>query len=324
MRVARSPGPYYFPSISLPNRLAGIITINSVHGSANMDKLEFVDTHVHFWDLNNPDLFYSWLQPDAHHPQLGERHERLKGNYLVDDYIAETRSSNVTKAIHVQAALGIKDPVKETQWLQAAADRTGFPHGIVAHSDLKSPQVEAELARHCQFPNMWGIRDFSYGDYLVEPAFHRGFALLEKYNLVASLDVKWENMGKLRDLARKFPNIAIVLDHCGFPLERTPEYFKNWQIALASLAEADNVICKISGLGMCDHDWTIESIRPWVLHCIESFGPARCIFATNWPVDKLFSTYGDLIDAYTRIVQGFSRDEQAAMFSRNAEALYRI
>ena len=89
--------------------------------------------------------------------------------------------------------------------------------------DLKDPNVEIDLGRHCRHANMRGIRDFSYGDYLVEPEFHRGFGLLEKYNLVASLDVKWEDMGKLRDLAEKFPNISIVLDHCGFPLERTSE-----------------------------------------------------------------------------------------------------
>lgn len=299
------------------------MTPNRVEGGS-MGRPEFVDTHVHFWDLHHPHLHYSWLQPDAHHPQLGERHERLKTNYLVDDYIAETRAANVTKAIHVQAALGTEDPVDETEWLQAAAERTGFPHAIVAYADLQHPRVEDQLARHCQFANTRGIRDFSRGDYLVEPAFHRGFALLEKYGLVASLDVKWESMGKLGDLARRFPNTAIVLDHCGFPLERTPEYFRNWQQGISRLAEAENAVCKISGLGMCDHDWTVASIRPWVLHCAESFGPGRCIFATNWPVDKLFSTYEELVDAYAEIIAGFSPDERVAMLSRNAEQLYRI
>ena len=291
-----------------------------------MTKLKFVDTHAHFWDLNNPDICYRWLQPDFHHPQLGEHHEALKTfNYLVDDYIAETRNSNVVKAVHVQCALGTADPVKETEWLQAAADRTGFPQAIVAHADLTDPRVEEQLARHCEHPNMRGIRDMTEeGDYLVDPAFHRGYALLEKFNLVCSLDCRWENMSEARDLALKFPNIPLVLDHTGFPLERTDEYFKNWQQGIRTIAQAENVMCKISGLGMCDHNWTVESIRPWVLHCIEAFGPGRCFFATNWPVDKLFSTYDVLIDAYTEIVADFSHDEKVAMFSGNAEKLYRI
>jgi predicted TIM-barrel fold metal-dependent hydrolase len=289
------------------------------------DKLEFVDTHIHFWDLDNPELSYKSLRPDYVHPLIGEPFKKLaESNYVVDDYIAETRMANVTKAVHVQAAEGMPDPVKETAWLQSFADRTGFPNAIVAYSDLQARDVEEELERHCHYPNTRGIRDFSYGDYLVEPAFHRGYALLEKYNLVASLDVKWENMGKLRDLVAKFPNIPMVLDHCGFPLERTEEYFKSWQQGLRTLAGADNAVCKISGLGMRDQSWTVDSIRPWVLYCIETFGPERCVFASNWPVDKLFSTYDVLIDAYTEIMADFSQDEKTAMFSGNAEQLYRI
>ena len=249
-----------------------------------MSRLDFVDTHVHFWDLDHPDLKYTWLQPDSFHPDIGPQLDKLKGkNFVAEDLIAETRGANVTKVVHVQAALGIDDPVKESEWLSQAAERTGWPNGIVAYSNLKSPTVEDELARHREFPQVVGIRDFSDGDYLVDPDFHRGYALLEKYGLAASLDVGWENMVKMRDLASKFPNTIAVLDHCGFPKERTDEYFQAWKKGMNALAEADNVVCKISGLGMCDWSWTVDSIRPWVMHCIETFGPERCIFATNWP-----------------------------------------
>ena len=158
----------------------------------------------------------------------------------------------------------------------------------------------------------------------MDPIFHRGYALLEKFNLIASVDVAWENMDKLKNLAKKYPNITCVLDHCGFPTSRTDDYFQNWKNELSTLAEAENVICKISGLGMADQQWTIDSIRPWVLSCIEAFGPDRCVFATNWPVDKLFSDYNTVINAYTEIISEFSESEQIAMFSANAEKLYRI
>ncbi len=290
-----------------------------------MDKLELIDTHIHYWDLDNPALFYSWLQPGGDDEVLGETLDGLKGTkYLVDDYIAETRQANVVKAIHVQAALGIEDPVNETEWLQQAADRTGFPHAIVAHSNLKDPRVEAELERHCAFSNTRGIRDFSDGDYLVDPDFHRGYGLLGKFNLVASLEVAWPNMKKARDLSQKFSSVPLVIDHCGNPTERGEEYFQSWRQGMRTLAEAENVVCKISGLGMADKSWTTESIRPWVLTCIETFGTARCVFGTNWPVDKLFSTYDVLIDAYTEIIADFSEAEQKAMFSENAARLYRI
>ena len=73
--------------------------------------------------------------------------------------------------------------------------------------------------------------------------------------------------------------------------------------------------------GHGDHNWTVDSIRPWVLGCIEAFGVERSIFATNWPVDSLFSDYDTLIGAYTEIVADFSEDEKRDMFARNTEAL---
>ena len=290
-----------------------------------MAKLDLVDAHVHFYDMQHPELFYGHWQPGVPHPTLGWQIQKLaERNYLAEDYIAESRDANVTKVVHVQAAIGSEDPVKETEWLQEAAERTGFPHGIVAYADLRDPDVEGVLERHREFPNMRGIRDFSYGDYLVEPDFHRGFALLEKYNLVSSIAAHWQDMEKLRDLAAKYPNIPIVIDHTGLPEERSDEYFGRWKSGMAVAAEADNIICKISGLGMGDHDWTVDSIRPFVLHCIETFGVDRCLFATNWPVDWLWSSYDAVVDAYTEIIAGFSRDEQAAMFSKNTERVYGI
>ncbi len=93
---------------------------------------------------------------------------------------------------------------------------------------------------------------------------------------------------------------------------------------MRALAKADNIVMKISGLGMMDRRWTIESLRPWVLGSIEAFGVDRVDFGTNWPVDRMFSSYPDLINAYANIISGFRRDEQIAMFSGNAERLFRI
>jgi predicted TIM-barrel fold metal-dependent hydrolase len=290
-----------------------------------MTKLDFVDTHVHFYDMQHPELFYAHWQPDVVHPTLGIQIRKLgEQNFVAEDYVSLTRNANVTKAIHVQAAIGSKDPVKETEWIQEAADRTGFPHGIVAYADLREADVDDMLARHAEFPLLRGIRDFSYGDYLVEPDFHRGFALLEKYSLSANMSVQWQDMEKLRDLAGRFPNIQMVVDHTGLPAERNNEYFQKWKQGLITAAEPENTVCKISGLGMSDNDWTVDSIRPFVLHCIETFGIDRCIFGTNWPVDSLFSEYGTIVDAYTEIIADFTEDEQTALLSRNAKAFYSL
>ena len=122
----------------------------------------------------------------------------------------------------------------------------------------------------------------------------------------------------------KFPGIDLILGHAGFPQERTDEYFDVWTAGMAAMAEAPNTACKISGLGMKDQRWTVDSLRPWVLGCIEAFGVERCMFATNWPVDRLFSSYGDVVGAYREIVADFTPAEQRKLFVDNARRWYRF
>jgi predicted TIM-barrel fold metal-dependent hydrolase len=289
-----------------------------------MAQLPFVDTHVHFYDFTEPDLRWVWLEPDFVHPQLGNIDPIKARTFPLEAFIAESRLSNVPKAVHVQAAIGTEDPVKETAWLQRQADELGYPLAIVADASLRDPDLAATLERHLAFPGMRGVRDFAEGDYLVDDDWARGYALLGEHDLVCDLDCTWEGMTKARDLARAHPGTTMVLDHAGFPQERTEEYFRSWQQGITTLAEAESAVVKISGLGMKDPAWTVESIRPWVLHCIEAFGVERAFFGTNWPVDRLFSSYADVVDAYDQITADFSDDERTALFSGTAERVYRF
>ena len=110
-----------------------------------MADIPFVDTHFHLHDLKRPELRYSWLERDAIHGFLGNIDALKAQHYWIDDYLAEIRFANVPKAIHVQAALGTPDPVNETKWLQAFADATGYPQGIVAECHLADQDAEAVL-----------------------------------------------------------------------------------------------------------------------------------------------------------------------------------
>jgi predicted TIM-barrel fold metal-dependent hydrolase len=93
---------------------------------------------------------------------------------------------------------------------------------------------------------------------------------------------------------------------------------------MRKLAACANVAVKISGLAMFDHQWTVESLRPYVLETIDAFGVERAMFASNFPVDRLFGSYEALWNAYASIVGGVSEAERDALFVRNAERLYRI
>jgi predicted TIM-barrel fold metal-dependent hydrolase len=267
---------------------------------------------------------YEWLEPGGEDIVLDDYRAIKALSYRADDFIAETRFHNVTRVVHVQAAIGITDPVAETAWLQAFADRVGVPHGIVAFADLSAPDLVETLERHAEFPNLRGIRDLRYDDYLSRADWRRGYAELERFGLVCCDDPALDEMPQSLELARDFPGITLCIDHAGFPRARDDDYFQHWRLRIRELAHAENVVIKISGLGMCDHRWTVESLRPWVLTCIEAFGIERSFFGSNWPVDRLFSSYGDVIDAYAQIICGFTDDEQRALFSGTADRLFRL
>jgi len=284
------------------------------------DDFKFVDSHVHFYDMNHPKLYYGHWQPNEDLPlkELGNR------NYLAKDFINEAKPLGMKKAIHVQAAIGSKNPVEETIWLEDVYSKTGLPNAIIGHVDLRAHDARKVIEDHLNSIHFKGIRDFSYGDYLVNKDFRKGFSLQEEYELVSSIAVRWDEMEKLADLANSFPNIKIVLDHAGNPDYRNEEYFKNWQFGMKKISKIENIICKISGLGMGDHNWTLKSITPYVETCFELFGISRVLFATNWPVDSLYSSYDKVINSYKKLTEKLSKSERDCFFYKNAENIYGI
>lgn len=291
-----------------------------------MARLPFVDTHVHFFDLDDLSLRYRWLERETPYEGtgLGDYRAIRSQRYWADDFLRETRFQHVAGAIHVQAAVGIDDPVEETRWLQAFADRLGMPQGIVAYADLTCPGLDAQLERHAAFPNLRGIRDLRYDGYLSDETWLRGYASLARHGLVACDDPLVEQMSLARTLADRYPETVLCIDHASYPRQRDDAYFAAWRRGIRELAGAENVVIKISGLGMVDHEWSVDSLRPWVETCLEAFGAERSFFGTNWPVDRLYSSYGDVLNAYEELISDYSDAEQRALFSENATRIFRL
>jgi predicted TIM-barrel fold metal-dependent hydrolase len=285
--------------------------------------MDLIDTHVHLWDLNN--LTYAFLRETdpAEEAVLGN-YDAIKKDYLIDDYLSDIEGCGISKAVHVQAALGHPRPIEETDWLQGIADRNGYPQAIIGHCDLREDDADETLEGHMAYRNFRGIRMLGTSGMLDDARFRGGFSRLQVRGLIYELEATVEDMPASLELARSFPDVPIVLTHTGLPLKRTDAYFAEWRDAMRSLATAENVICKISGLGMGDHTWTVETIRRWVEAAIEVFGVNRCMFGSNWPVDSLYSSYRAVIDAYREIVSRYGEDEQRQLFQTTAETIYRI
>ena len=295
--------------------------------------MKIIDAHHHTWDRT---VFpYSWM--DDPHP-VGDISD-LKKNYLIEDLLEDAKDLDLIKSVHIQCGGGKDSPVEESKWLQSLADgenSKGFPHGIVAYSDFLDPNAEKEIEMHCEYKNTRGIRYllnfdpenkincFAHKEVLTDSTFKSNYALLEKYNLSFDMHLWWTQYVHANNLIKSYPNTLNIINHAGTPRKRDSEYLSNWRNGLKLLAENSNTVIKISGLGMFDQQWTTESIRPLVMDCIDIFGVDRSFFSTNFPVDKLFSSYKKVWDAYFEITNDFSLDEKEKLFFKNAEKYYRI
>jgi predicted TIM-barrel fold metal-dependent hydrolase len=293
-----------------------------------------IDAHHHLWDLQNNK--YPWLQERPLRPRLEGNIEPIAKDYLLKDYLEDIRNQNIVRSVHIQTGWDPTDPVGETRWLQGVADRHGYPHGIVARASLDAPDIEQVLEGHLRYRNVRGIRHMinwhpdptktyvNRPDLLTTAAWRRGFGLLHRLGLSFDLQLYPSQMGDAAGLAHANPDTLIILNHAGMPVDRDEEGIRLWQRGIRELASASNVVVKISGLGTVDWKWTVGSIRPFVLQTIEAFGTSRCMFASNFPVDKLYSDFDTLYGAYREITASFSADEHRKLFHDNAARYYRV
>lgn len=287
-----------------------------------------IDTHVHFWDFKDERLKWVWLERDWIHPILGNIDAMKAVAYQIDDVWAEARFADVEGFVHVQAAIGSADPVDETRWLHEMRQRSAIPFTIIADATLGADNAAAVIDGHAESPYFVGVRDFTAEPMLaaggINAAYEQSLRILAERSLVFDLDCEWPNMAAARALAERHPDLLIVLEHIGFPRARDDDYFENWRSGMRTLAGAPNVTCKISGVGMTDPRFTPESLRRWVETCVEVFGPARCVLGSNWPVDRLYSSYDVIMDLYRGYIAGLGETEQVAILSGNARRLYRL
>ena len=289
-----------------------------------------IDTHVHFLDKRQKkwDLHWSWAEPEADHPILGNIDAIKSIRFDLEAFDAESRFAGVSSIVHIQAAIGSPDPVTETKWLDEMVSNSEMPVRIVGHVDLGMPKALSQITAHLDASSRFvGVRDFS-----LEPVISSGnllaysdsFNFMVERELLLDLDCEYQNFASAKSFALMYPELTIVLEHIGFPRKRDAEYFAGWSIALRDLAEAPNVFCKVSGLGMTDPRFSAASLENWMQECLTSFGPERLVLGSNWPVDRLFSSYDSIIKVYRDFFSQLSMDEQELVLNKNAARIYRF
>lgn len=293
-----------------------------------MSKLQIVDPHIHLWDL------WTRIYPHFETPSADGSNAAICRSYLIEEYLREGGDEfEIVGAVHVEAFP--TDAIKETETLQKVADANPLPLVIVGNGDLTSPDFPALLDRHQQFPIFRGIRQVvnmhpdprrSYvsRDLMAEPGFLAGLRELGRRGLSFDLQLYPHQMETAAALAAKAPDTRIILNHAGMWADRDLAGWKQYKSGMRALAAQSNIVAKISGLGMLDNRWTTESIRPLVLESLEVFGTDRAMFASNFPVDKLYSDFRTVWRAFSDITMSFSETERTKLFRDNSRKFYRI
>jgi len=296
--------------------------------------------HQHFWDLENKPhgVFYPWLKgPTQSESHMGGDLDSIRTNYLIEHYLEDTKDLNVVRSVHVQAECG--DDKAETNWLTSIAELHGFPHAIVARANLADDNIEETLAYYTRHPAVKGIRHllnwdddnekirFADRNFLNDESWIKNFHLLEKYGFSFDLHCWYTQFDEAIELIKKYPKVLFILDHTGLPkgyLDPTPEALQGWKDAMERIAAYPNVVVKLSGLSMTHHNVTPEVFSPLIKYTVQIFGANRCMFASNFPVDKMQGSYSNLLNTIQESLKHLPIDDQKKIFHDNAIRYYRL
>src|SRR5688500_13227105 len=313
--------------------------------------LPIVDPHHHLWDHPKHRYLLDELLADTG-----------SGHHVVATVFVECLSMYRAGGPATLRPVGETEFVNGVAAMSASGryGATRVAAGIVSYADLTRGQrageaLDAHLAASGRFRGIrhaagWDASDAVRNSHTNPPpglyrdgTFRRGFAELGKRGLTFDAWLYHPQLPDLTDLARAFPDTTIVLDHFGGPLGIGPyegkrdEIFAAWKPAITALAANPNVVAKIGALVMpvngfgfhhrerpATSDELVAATRDWYLHAIDCFGPDRCMFESNFPVDRASCSYGVLWNSFKKIASGFGAAEKASLFHDTAARVYRL
>lgn len=287
--------------------------------------MKIIDSHHHLWQLSGGPLYYPWLQDEKPHEFFLGDYRALKRDYLPPDYRRDAAHHEVVKTVHVEAECSRDQQVAETRWLTEMNRQHDMPNAIVAHAWFHTGDTERILEQHKAFPLVRGIRSKPADEAMMrDPKWLGGLRLLKKYGLSWDLRVKTWELEAAAKVVAGIPDIPVVLNHAGFPWDRSPAGLERWRKGMRALAACPNVFSKLSCLLLKDGAWSYEDNRRIVLEVIDMFGTGRCMFASNFPVDGLRVSYTQMFDDFKRMTAALAEDERSRLFHDNAAAFYRL
>jgi predicted TIM-barrel fold metal-dependent hydrolase len=296
-----------------------------------MKPVPIIDAHHHIWRF--ADL--PWLSgPQV--PRIFGPYQPICRDYPISEYRGDTAGCNIVKSIYIQTNWPAGRSFDEARWVQSVADETGWPHANVAHADLADPDAGSLLKRLAELPATRGIRQQLHWhenpqyrfaprpDVMKDADWRRGLARISDHGLLFELQIFASQMMNGAALARALPDTVFVLEHAGMLEDMSPAGWQLWRDGMARLSQCLNVNVKLSGLGTFVHACRDDVIGPIVKETVALFGADRCLFGSNFPIEKLWTDYGTLYRTFRNAIAHLGEAEQAAILHDTAARLYRI
>ncbi|MBX9457871.1 MAG: amidohydrolase [Rhizobium sp.] len=289
-----------------------------------------IDSHFHIW--RKADL--PWLNGPMV-PRIFGPYEPIRRDYPMTEYLGELAGLDVVKAVYVQTNWAKGDFEAEVAWVSDTAKQTGWPHAIVGYADMTVEDVRPQLDRLRDYPLLRGVRmqlhwhevpeyRFATGpDQVLDATVRRNVARLKDYGLSFDLQLFPAQMRSGAELVAENPETNFILTHCGMLVDDRPETVAAWKAGLSHFARLPNFYAKLSGLGTFGHRNDPALIALVVDGAIEILGSDRLTFGSNFPIEKLWTTYADVLTAHQAAVGKHGAKAVADVFHDTAVRVYR-
>jgi predicted TIM-barrel fold metal-dependent hydrolase len=292
---------------------------------------EFVDAHHHIWRQADLPWLIGPMQPRIFGP-----YEPIRRDYTIEEYLADLSSSGITKSIYVQTNWANERFEDETAWVQQIANDRGWPHAIVSFADFDVEDVRPQLDRLAKYPLVRGVRMQLHWhenplyrfaarpDLCADLKIRRNIARLADYGWSFDLQVFAPQMADAARLAEACPDVTFILQHAGMLEDPTPQGRAAWRAGMQELAACSNVVSKLSGLGTFIHRNDPAHIAEILSDTVALFGAERCLFGSNFPIEKLWTSYRELVDAHRAAAASLRPEQRNAIFGDAAMRVYRL
>lgn len=276
-----------------------------------------IDPHIHLWQLNDGRAI--WIR---------EGIAAMAREFSLDDFCEESAAARLgVEGVHIVQASATHE---ETEAFLRASREEPFIRGVVGWVDLEDDagRLGETLDRFAALGHLSGIRAYSPRAFdiawLAQPAVRRGLGVLAARGLPVDALANCTQLAELAEALTGLDDLLVVLNHGGRPFVMTGD-LGDWRLEIERLAARPGTVCKLSGLvERAGVEWQAATLKPYVGALLETFGPERLIYASNWPVMRLMSTYARWLDTLEDLMDefGLTQAERHAILAGNAQRVY--